>query len=100
MSGGSHGYIYCKIEDELCGQMEDRELDDLIQDIADLAHDLEWYHSSDTCREDYLESVAKFKEKWFKSSREERLKSYIDEALDSMRAELFSLVGGDERCKQ
>lgn len=94
MSGGSHDYIYLKIENELCGQMEDIELNDLVQDIADLAHDLEWYHSCDTCKDDYRKSVEKFKEKWFKSSREERLKSYIDEALDNMRNELYSLVGG------
>lgn len=42
MSGGSHGYIYYEIESQLCGAMHDRELNDLMKDIAELAHDLEW----------------------------------------------------------
>ena len=40
MSGGSHNYICWKIEEELVGRMHDAELDDLMNDIAELAHDL------------------------------------------------------------
>lgn len=47
MSGGSHNYVCYNIENDLCGQMHDRELDDLMKDIAELAHDLEWYDSGD-----------------------------------------------------
>ncbi len=54
MSGGSRNYIYNKIDQNLVGQMEDIELDDLIKDISDLAHDLEWYHSSDYSKETYF----------------------------------------------
>ena len=66
MSGGSHNYICYHIEDDLCGQMEDKELDDLMKDIAELAHDLEWYHSCDKDKEDYMKTVKNFKQKWFK----------------------------------
>lgn len=95
MSGGSHNYIYCRIEDDLVGQMEDRELNDLMKDIATLAHDLEWYHSADTSRDDYRESVRKFKDKWFKQRREERLKKYIEESIQEIKEELLNMIGGE-----
>lgn len=93
MSGGSHDYICFKIEEELNGQMEDIELNDLIKDIAKLAYDLEWYHSGDTCQKNYTESVIRFKQKWFRSNREERLKQYIDDALKKLKDELYRLIG-------
>ena len=93
MSGGSHGYVFGRIEDELCGQMHDRELDDLMKDIAKLAHDLEWYDSNDICEETYRKSVAAFKEKWFKQPRETRLTGYIDEAVNRLRDELRAMIG-------
>ena len=96
MSGGSHGYIYGRIEDELVGQMHDRELDDLMQDVANLAHDLEWADSGDTSLADYRKSVRAFKEKWLESSREERLLGYIDSAVDRLRVELREMIGGAE----
>ena len=95
MSGGSHNYIYCRIEEDLVGQMEDRELDDLMKDIATLAHDLEWYHSADTSHDDYRESVRKFKDKWFKQSREKRLKKYIEESIQEIKEELLNMIGGE-----
>lgn len=96
MSGGSHDYICFKIENELVGQMYDSELNDLMQDIAELAHDVEWYDSGDTDKETYLESVTKFKQKWFKGNREERLKGYIDYSIDNLRSELYNLIGVNE----
>ena len=95
MSGGSHNYIYCRIEEDLVGQMEDRELDDLMKDIVTLAHDLEWYHSADTSHDDYRESVRKFKDKWFKQSREKRLKKYIEESIQEIKEELLNMIGGE-----
>lgn len=92
MSGGSHGYIFGRIEDELCGQMEDVELNDLIADVAKLAHDLEWYHSGDICKDDYKKSVQEFKCKWFRDGRPERLRGYIEEAIGKTRAELLDMI--------
>lgn len=93
MSGGSHNYICYQIEEYLVGQMEDRELNDLIQDIAELAHDLEWYHSADIGRDDYLKSVCKFKEKWFKESRTDRLIEYVDKAIKELKEDLVNMIG-------
>lgn len=96
MSGGSHNYIFCRIEEDLVGQMEDKELDDLMRDIAELAHDLEWYHSCDTDKEDYLKSVKNFKQKWFKGDRIERLKGYVDETINDVRSEMYMLLGVEQ----
>lgn len=96
MSGGSHGYVYCQIDDYLCRQMKDPELNDLMEDISKLAHDLEWYDSSDISEDRYKETVRLFKEKWFNSSREERLKKYIDDVLEKQKSELYSMIGVKE----
>jgi len=93
VSGGSHNYICYRIEEELYGQMEDKELNDLIADIVQLAHDLEWYHSSDTSREEYIKSVRAFKEKWFKQSRTQRLRNYVDKAVEELKEELITMIG-------
>ena len=92
MSGGSHNYICYRIEEELCGQMHDAELNDLMRDIAQLAHDVEWYDSCDYGDETYKECVDKFKAKWFKGDRTERLKGYVDKAVEDVRQELYKLL--------
>lgn len=56
--------------------------------------DPEWYDSDDYGEDDYRKSVAKFKAKWFEQSREERLKNYIDEAVDELRKDLYMMIGG------
>ena len=98
MSGGSHNYICYKIKDELVGQMKDPELDDLMKDISDLAHDLEWADSCDYSYDDYMRSVRQFKEKWFGNNRIKRLKGYIDEKIEGVQKELYAMiaVGPDE----
>lgn len=92
MSGGSKDYIYCRIEEYFVGQMHDKELDDLMADIVDLAHDLEWYESGDYSKEDYIKTVNKFKRKWFGTDRNERLKGYIDETIEKVRKELYDML--------
>lgn len=47
MSGGSLNYFYSQVEDHV-GDFGDRELDDLVKDLAQLFHDREWFLSSDT----------------------------------------------------
>ena len=96
MSGGSHDYLYGRVRDEYVGFMHDRELDNLMDDIADLLHDLEWYDSCDYGEDTYRESVAKFKEKWFKGSRTERLKGYIDEVINETRTKLMKMIGEND----
>lgn len=93
MSGGSLNYVYADIENELSGMMQDAELNDLVKDFVKLAHDLEWALSGDTSVDSYLETVREFKQKWFETSHEERLKKYIDESLDKQRKTLYRLIG-------
>lgn len=93
MSGGSHNYICFRIEEDLVGKMHDRELDDLMNDVAKLAHDLEWWESGDTDEDDYRNAVSSFKEKWFGGFRYDRLKDYIDEAVYNLKTELYAMIG-------
>lgn len=85
MSGGSHNYVYYQIEENLCGQMKDAELNDLMKDVAKLAHDLEWADSCDISEETYFKAVNKFKAKWFDSVREDRLKNILTKRLNEQR---------------
>ena len=99
MSGGSHDYIYSKIEFELCDQMEDDELNELVADFAKVAHDLEWWKSGDIEEDDYRETVNNFKLKWFgllSHAREVRLFGYATKKLTKLRDELNKLL---EECK-
>ena len=93
MSGGSHNYICFRIEEDLVGRMHDRELDDLMADVAKLAHAVEWMDSGDTCEETYRKEVSAFKEKWFGGFRYDRLKDYIDEAVYNLKTELYAMIG-------
>lgn len=100
MSGGSYNYIYDRLEDECVGRMYDIELDDLVKDLCDVLHDLEWWQSCDIGEENYRDTVKKFKEKWFSGDCTERFKgyidTYIDNQLESTRKELYRLMGLNE----
>ena len=79
MSGGHLNYFYGDLESHI-GDFEDKELDDLVRDLAKLFHDREWFLSSDTCEGNWNEARDAFKKKWFgKNSREERIEKYLDE---------------------
>ena len=93
MSGGSYDYICYKIENECAGRMYDAEMNDLIKDLCDLLHALEWWQSGDSSEFDYREKLSRFKTKWFKGDRQERLKGYIDEQIGIVRSQLYSLIG-------
>ncbi|MBR2555071.1 MAG: hypothetical protein IKE94_09450 [Aeriscardovia sp.] len=96
MSGGSRGYISFKIKEELCGRMYDPELNDLMEDIKELAHAVEWMDDGDSSRDTYFGKVRCFKQKWFEMSRQDRLKDYIDKKLEDTRQELYRMVGENE----
>ena len=95
MSGGSMGYVYSVLRTEAVGMMCDAELDELMDDIADLLHDCEWWHSADICEETYRETVAEFKSKWFgdPAKRSERLEKLIDEKIAQVRKECRQMIG-------
>lgn len=93
MSGGSYNYIYSRLLDECEGKMYDAEMEDLIKDLCEVLHDLEWWQSGDSSESCYRDTLAKFKAKWFKGDRQERLKGYIDEQIGIVRSQLYSLIG-------
>jgi len=96
MSGGSLNYFYGELESHV-GDFCDKELDELVKDLAELFHAREWYLSSDTGRGDWVEARDAFKEKWFtQHSRKERIEKYLDE----VRVEVLEMFGiSDHYCK-
>lgn len=98
MSGGSMNYLSFKIE-EYADMLEDMELIDLAKDIAEIYHEAEWYHSGDTSRGTYQSAVNKFKDKWFKKDRTDRLKEYIESQIDKCKDDMLRLVGLYNRCE-
>ena len=96
MSGGSLDYFYGELRAHI-GDFDDRELDELVNDLADLFHDREWYLSGDYCKGEWNEARDKFKQKWFTDvGRQERL----DRAFDETKAELLASFGIETKyCK-
>lgn len=89
MSGGSLGYFYNDMESHI-GDFGDKELDDMVKDMAELFHAREWFLSSDTCEGSWNEARDAFKEKWFTPhGRQERIEKY----LDSFRDEVLQTFG-------
>ena len=97
MSGGSYNYIYSRLSDECENRMYDAEMNDLIKDLCEVLHYLEWWQSGDTSEEEYRKTLSEFKKKWFKGDREQRLKGYIDEQIDIVRSQLYSLIGEPQK---
>ena len=94
MSGGSMNYVCYRLDEE-ADYMGDRELIELVKDVAKLMHDREWYISGDYGEDTWKESAQAFKEKWFKSSREDRLKRMVEEIFTSARKECMELIGAE-----
>ena len=91
MSGGYLDYICFKLDD-ITDRIDDREIKDLIKDLADLLHDYEWWQSGDYGSETYYEKLDKFRAKWFGDNRNERLIYYLNTALDEVKAEINKLL--------
>lgn len=91
MSGGIMEYACFKIE-EYADYVDDKEIKDLMKDLAKLMHDLEWYKSGDYSKYQYEKTLAEFKAKWFGEKRSERLKEYLFVALDDMKEEIENLI--------
>jgi hypothetical protein len=96
MSGGSLDYFYSQLNDHV-GDFKDKELDDLVSDLAQLFHDREWYLSGDTCEGSWNEARDNFKKKWFTEiGRQERL----EKAFEETKMELLHSFGLDVKyCK-
>lgn len=96
MSGGSLDYFYTQLNDHI-GDFKDKELDELVEDLAQLFHDREWYLSGDYGEGSWNEARDNFKQKWFSDgARAERIDKYLGE----VRAELLQSFGVDHKyCK-
>lgn len=91
MSGGYLDYICFKLEG-ITDRIDDREIKYLVKDLADLLHDYEWWQSGDYGRDSYDKKLKEFKAKWFGDNRNERLKDYLNTALDEVKAEINKLL--------
>lgn len=92
MSGGHFNYLYSTIEDTYCGEMQDIELNEMMKDLVELLHDLEWYMSCDYGEQTYRETVQKFKKKWFKRTNE-NMREFIEKKYEEKKNELLKDLG-------
>ena len=99
MSGGSLNYFYTMFYDHL-HDFGDKELDDMVADLAELFHDREWYTSGDTGLGDWREARDAFKRKWFtEHGRQERIEKYMQEYTDEIREALGLRQAYCQTCK-
>ena len=88
MSGGKLDYFFGSLEDH-AEDFGDRELADLVKDLATLYHDREWYLSGDTSLGDWRKSRDEFKKKWLKEGgNRERIERYLHDIERDIREEL------------
>ena len=99
MSGGSLNYFYGYLEEHV-GDLGDKELDNLVSDLAKLFHDREWELSGDIGKGDWVESKKAFKEKWFTpQGQNERIEQYLQEFTDEIRETFGMKTEYCESCK-
>ena len=91
MSGGAFDYKYYALYD-LASWTGDKEIRMLLNDLATLMKSEEWYKSGDTCYEDWDADRKAFKKKWFKDSREDRLRVLIEEEFQRTKQEMENLL--------
>lgn len=85
MSGGSLNYFSFSLEEHV-GDFGDKELDELVKDMANLFYSRELYLSGDTCEGEWREARDAFKAKWFtEHGRQERIEQYLDEIHREVR---------------
>lgn len=95
MSGGSLNYFYTQLQEHI-GDFGDKELDELVKDLAELFHEREWCLSGDTGTGEWNEARDNFKAKWFTAwGREDRIIGYLDE----IKTETLMMVGAGKYCR-
>ena len=101
MSGGSYNYMYCRIEDEYVGRMFDSQLDNMMKDLVEVLHDLEWWQSCDSSEERYRDTVRKFKKKWFRQTKidvQKQIESKLEQTKDELLKEFEYLKDVENEC--
>lgn len=85
MSGGHLNYFYTELQSHV-GDFGDRELDELVKDLAELFYDREWYLSGDTDVGNWNEARDNFKKKWFTEiGRQDRIEKYLEDMTSEVR---------------
>mgnify|MGYP004654993635 CR=1 FL=1 len=98
MSGGSYSYMCYRIEEEYVGRMFDNQLDEMMKDLGEVLHDLEWWQSSDTGEDTYRMAVTEFKKKWFKQTKidvQKQIESEFERTKNKLLKE-FDYLNDDE----
>lgn len=91
MSGGSFGYMYNEFKEMYAGEMKDKDLDELVADLSQVLHDLEWWQSSDIGEESYRKTVDEFKKKWLSGYDDEtngRIERFKNNLLQTIEKQL------------
>jgi hypothetical protein len=88
MSGGSYEYGCFKIEELYVGAMHDDEMNEMMKDLYNVLHDVEWWQSADIGEEDYRKTVKNFKDKWF-GKRDENLTRIFINRIETMNREFL-----------
>lgn len=98
MSGGSYSYICNRVEEECVNRMYDSQLNEMMKDLVNVLHDLEWWQSCDTGEETYRRTVTEFKKKWFKQTKidvQKQIESEFERTKDKLLKE-FKYLKDDE----
>lgn len=99
MSGGSLDYFYCTLQDHE-NDFGDKELNELVHDLAKLFHDREWYLSADTGVGDWNEARDAFKAKWFtEHGRQARIEKYLAQFTEEVRESFGMAKNHCQDCK-
>lgn len=88
MSGGSYNHEYSTVEYTYVGEMKDTELNEMMKDLVQVLHDVEWYEDGDISEETYRETVTEFKSKWFKR-RKCDIEALVNEEFEKKKEELL-----------
>jgi len=88
MSGGSHDYGCYTLERLYSKQMKDDEMNDMINDLIRVLHDLEWWQSGDIGEDEYRRTVEKFKTRWL-GNRDEDLRDRLSRSLHQLQIEVM-----------
>ena len=97
MSGGSRDYECFRFEEAYSGRMYDAEMDALIDDLARVLHDVEWYDSGDIGEERYRKTIREFKDKWFGGGnvRLERIGEIVEHKLTELNKDIQQMIEGE-----
>lgn len=93
-SGGSYDYKYLTVDDYYSEHMYDNELNEMINDLVKVLHDLEWWQSDDISEEKYRTTVDEFKNKWLKN-KETTSKIKLN-LIEKKLKESLKLLEGEE----